>query len=44
MNDVYAEFDRSSPIENITDKLNLGELQVYGISTKFTVESTKNYR
>ena len=40
---IFEEFDGSSRIKNITDKLNLGELQVDHISAKFTVESTKKY-
>ena len=43
LNDILAEFDRSSSIKNITDRLNLGELQVDNISAKFTAESTKKY-
>ena len=37
------KFERKSPSKNITDKLNLGELQVDDISTKFTAENTKKY-
>ena len=38
---LIAECDRSSPIKNFTDRLNLYELQVDDISAKFTAESTK---
>ena len=39
---LFAEYDRSSPIKNFTDRLNLRrELQVDDISAKFTAESTK---
>ena len=42
LNDIFAEFDGSSPIENIiTDSLNLSELEVDDISAKITAESTK---
>ena len=40
---LFAEYDRSSPIKNFTDRLNLRELQVDDISAKFTAESTKKY-
>ena len=43
LKDIFAECDRSSSIKNFTDRLNLGELQVDGISAKFTAESTKKY-
>ena len=43
LKDIFAECDRSSSIKNLTDRLNLGELQVDGISAKFTAESTKKY-
>ena len=36
LNDIFTEFDRSSPIKNITDKLNLVEVEVDNISAKFT--------
>ena len=38
---IFAEYDRSSPIKNYTDRLNLEELQVDDISVKFTAENTK---
>ena len=37
---LIVECDRSSPIKNFTDKLNLHELQVNDISATFTAEST----
>ena len=40
---VFAEYDRSNPIKNFTDRLNLRELQVDDISAKFTAESTKKF-
>ena len=40
---VFAEYDRSNPIKNFTDRLNLRELQVEDISAKFTAESTKKF-
>ena len=40
---LFAECDRSSPIKNFTEKLNLRELQVDDISAKFTAKSTKKY-
>ena len=40
---LFEECDRSNPIKNFTDRLNLRELQVDDISTKFTAESTKKY-
>ena len=40
---LFVECDRSSPIQNFTDRLNLRELQVNDISAKFTAESTKKY-
>ena len=43
LNDIFVEFDRSSTIKNVTDRLNLGELQVDDTSAKFTAESTKKY-
>ena len=37
---LFAEYDRSSPIKNFTDGLNLRrELKVDNISAKFTAES-----
>ena len=44
LNYIFAEFDKSSSIKNVTDRLNLDELQVDGISAKFTAERTKKYR
>ena len=43
LNDIFTEFDRSSPIKNITDKLNLVEVEVDNISAKFTAENKKKY-
>ena len=44
VDDIFAEFDGSSVIKNITDtSSNLGELQIDDISSKFTAESTKKY-
>ena len=43
LKDISAEFYGSSPIDNISYKLNLGELQVDDRSTKFTAGSTKGY-
>ena len=40
---LFTKCDKSSPIKNFTDKLNIRELQVDDISAKFTVESTKKY-
>ena len=40
---VFAEYDRSNPIKNFTDRLSLRELQVEDISAKFTAESTKKF-
>ena len=34
LNDIFAECDRSSPVKNFTDRLNLGELQVDDMSAK----------
>ena len=34
LNDIFAECNRSSPVKNFTDRLNLGELQVDDISAK----------
>ena len=34
-NDVFAEFDRNSRIKNITERLNLGELQVDDVTTNY---------
>ena len=40
---LFAEYDRSSPVKNFTDRLNLcRELQVNDISATFSAESTKN--
>ena len=39
--DIFAEFDGSSPIDTVSYKLNLGELQVDDMSAKFTAGSTK---
>ena len=42
MNNIFAELDGSSRIKNIiTERLNLGELQVDDVSAKLTAESTK---
>ena len=38
---LFAECDRSSPIKNFTNRLNLCELQVDDISARFTAETTK---
>ena len=44
LDDIFAEFDGSSVIKNITDtSLNIGGLQIDNISPKFTSESTKKY-
>ena len=44
LNDIFAELDGSSGIKSIiTDRLNLGGLQVDEISAKITTESTKKY-
>ena len=40
---LFAECDRSSPIKNFTDRLNLCDLHVDDISAKFTAESTNKY-
>ena len=40
LNDILAKCDRSSPIKNSTDTLNLGELRVNDILPKLTAEST----
>ena len=37
------DYVRSSPIKNFTDGLNLHELPMDGMSTKFTAESTKKF-
>ena len=43
LNIIVAELDGSGGIKNIiTDRLNLGGLQVDDISAKITAESTKN--
>ena len=39
---LFAECDRSSPIKNFTDRVNLRKLQVDNISAKFTAERTRN--
>ena len=43
LNDIFAEVDGSIRIKNITDMLNLGELQAHDVSAKLTTESTKKY-
>ena len=43
LNDIFAEVDGSIRIKNITDMLNLGELQANDVSAKLTTESTKKY-
>ena len=43
LNDISTEFDRSSPVKNITDMLNLGELQLDDISATFFAKKTKKY-
>ena len=40
----FAEFNGSSPIKNITGRLNLGELPLSHISANFTVECAKKHR
>ena len=40
---IFAEFDGSSPIDNISYKLNLGKLQVDAVSAKFTSGSTQGH-
>ena len=40
---LFAKCDRSSPIKNFTDRLNLCEVEVDNISAKLTAESTKKY-
>ena len=40
---LFAECDRSSPIKNFTNRLNLCELQVDDISARFTAETTKKW-
>ena len=40
---LFAECDRSSPIKNFTDMLNLRDLHVDDISAKFTAESTNKH-
>ena len=39
LNGIFAEFDGISPIKNIADRLDLGELQVDDISVQFTAKS-----
>ena len=34
-NDIFAEFNRNSRIKNITERLNLGELQVDDVTTNY---------
>ena len=42
--DAFAEFDGSSRMKNsITDRLNLGELQVDNISANFMAETRKKF-
>ena len=45
LNDIFVEFDWSSPIKNFTEgqRSNLCELQADDISGKVTLESTKKY-
>ena len=43
LNYTFTEFDGSSPIDNISYKLNLGELLVDDISATFTAGSSKGY-
>ena len=43
MKDIFSELDGSSPIDNISYTLNLGELQIDDISATFTAGSTKGY-
>ena len=44
VNDAFAEFDGSSRMKNsITDRLNLGELQVDNISANFMAETRKKF-
>lgn len=43
LNGIFTEFDTSIPTKNIINRLNLGELQIDDISTKFSGESTKKY-
>ena len=39
LNDIFAEFDRTNRMKIVTgNRFNLGDLQVDGISTKFTTE------
>ena len=40
---LFEDCERSSPIKNFTDKLNLRELQVDDILAKVTAESTNKY-
>ena len=39
LKDIFTEFDKTSQIDNISDKLNLDELHIDDISTKFTAGS-----
>ena len=45
LNDIFVEFDRSSPNKNFTDRSeevkSSGWLQVDGLSAKYVAESTK---
>ena len=43
LNDVFREFNGISGMKNITDRLNVGELQQDDTSAKFTAESAKKY-
>ena len=41
---LFAEYyNRRSPIKNFTDRLNLHQLQVDDLSTKFIPETTTKY-
>ena len=41
LNYIFADFDGSRPIKNITNRLHLGGLQIDEMSAVFTAESTK---
>ena len=41
LNDIFAESDGSRPIKNITNRFNLGGLQIDEMSAIFTAESSK---
>ena len=43
LNDVIAELDGNNGIKNITERLNLGGLQVDDISANVTAEFTNKY-